>query len=164
MVDQLVERLFRHMAWANGRVLELLQSLPDHAIHFSAWNPYWTVGKLAHHIVISQGRLVSRITREEVNPEIAPPKLASEISQLVGLSSGYDARLLSLVRGYSDLPDAVQFGGKDKFRTSTILIQAVQHASEHRVQIADTLASNGLDVLNLDEIDLWAFERWESTN
>lgn len=164
MVDQLVGRLFRHMAWANRRVLELLQSLPDQAIHFSAWNPDWTVGKLAHHIVISQGRLVSRIAKEPLPAEPEPPRQASEISKLIELCWERDARLLSLVSGLADLPDSVQFGDKDKFQTSTILIQAVHHASEHRVQIADILASNSLDVLNLDEIDLWAFERWESTN
>ena len=45
--------------------------------------------------------------------------------------------------------------------TSTILAQAIHHAAEHRAQIADILAANNLDVLNLDKIDLWSFERFE---
>jgi hypothetical protein len=52
--------------------------------------------------------------------------------------------------------------GKDMHAfTSTILAQAIHHAAEHRAQIADILAVNNLDVLNLDKIDLWAFERFE---
>jgi hypothetical protein len=40
-------------------------------------------------------------------------------------------------------------------------VQAIHHASEHRAQISDILAANNLDVLNLDEIDLWSFEKWD---
>jgi hypothetical protein len=35
--------------------------------------------------------------------------------------------------------------------------------SEHRAQISDILAANNMDVLNLDEIDLWSFEKWEKS-
>ena len=42
-------------------MLTILQGLPDEAINFSAWNPDWTVGTIAHHIVIAEGRLISRI-------------------------------------------------------------------------------------------------------
>jgi uncharacterized damage-inducible protein DinB len=38
---------------------------------------------------------------------------------------------------------------------STILAQAIHHATEHRAQIAGALATNGNDAVDLDAIDVW---------
>jgi len=149
------------MAWANNRMLTILQGLPDEAINFSAWNPDWTVGTIAHHIVISEGRLVARVTQQPAAPEIAPPKSAPEIAQLIELSAMNGAQLLALIDTPDEVRRFVRFGNEVEFRTFTILVQAVHHGSEHRAQISDILAANNMDVLDLDAIDLWSFERWE---
>ena len=161
MSNPLVERSFKHMAWANKQMLEILKDLPDEAINFSAWNPDWTVGKIAHHIVIAEGRLISRIVEQPAPTEFDPPQSASDITHLITVCAERDAHLLSLI----DTPDAmrkfIRYGDEVEFLTSTILVQAVHHASEHRAQISDILAANNMDVLNLDEIDLWSFEKFE---
>lgn len=151
------------MAWANKQMLQILQGLPDEAINFSAWNPDWTVGKIAHHIVIAEGRLISRITQQVSPVEFDPPKSASDISDLINVCAERDAQLLSLVNTPDEMRSFVRYGNEVKFLTSTILVQALHHASEHRAQISDILAANNMDVLNLDEIDLWSFEKFEST-
>jgi hypothetical protein len=40
---------------------------------------------------------------------------------------------------------------------STILAQAIHHATEHRAQIAGALATNGNAAIDLDAIDLWEY-------
>jgi hypothetical protein len=40
---------------------------------------------------------------------------------------------------------------------STVLAQAIHHATEHRAQIAGALAAHGIDALDLDELDVWAY-------
>ena len=40
---------------------------------------------------------------------------------------------------------------------STIVGQAIHHATEHRAQIAAALATNGIDAIDLDELDVWAY-------
>jgi len=151
------------MAWANKQMLTILQGLPDEAINFSAWNPDWTVGKIAHHIVIAEGRLISRIVNQPSPPEPDAPTTAAGIKELISICAERDAQLLSLVDTPDEMRTFVRYGNEVAFLTSTILVQAVHHASEHRAQISDILASNNLDVLNLDEIDLWSFEKWERT-
>jgi uncharacterized damage-inducible protein DinB len=163
MSNPLVERSFKHMAWANKQMLTILQGLPDEAINFSAWNPDWTVGKIAHHIVIAEGRLISRIVNQPSPPEPDAPTTAAGIKELISICAERDAQLLSLVDTPDEMRTFVRYGNEVAFLTSTILVQAVHHASEHRAQISDILASNNLDVLNLDEIDLWSFEKWERT-
>jgi uncharacterized damage-inducible protein DinB len=163
MSNPLVERSFKHMAWANKQMLTILQGLPDEAINFSAWNPDWTVGKIAHHIVIAEGRLISRIVNQPSPTEPDAPTTAAGIKELISICAERDAQLLSLVDTPDEMRIFVRYGNEVAFLTSTILVQAVHHASEHRAQISDILVSNNLDVLNLDEIDLWSFEKWERT-
>ena len=161
MSNSLVERSFKHMAWANKQMLEILKSLPDEAINFSAWNPDWTVGTIAHHIVIAEGRLISRVIEQPAPAEFDPPKTAAEIEKLISICAERDAQLLSLIDTPDQMRKFVRYGTEVEFLTSTILVQAVHHASEHRAQISDILAANNMDVLNLDEIDLWSFEKFE---
>jgi len=42
---------------------------------------------------------------------------------------------------------------------STILSQSIHHATEHRAQIASALESKGFTPVDLDELDLWAYEK-----
>jgi uncharacterized damage-inducible protein DinB len=149
------------MAWANKQMLEILKSLPDEAINFSAWNPDWTVGTIAHHIVIAEGRLISRVIEQPAPVEFDPAKTAAEIEKLISICAERDAQLLSLIDTPDQMRKFVRYGSEVEFLTSTILVQAVHHASEHRAQISDILAANNMDVLNLDEIDLWSFEKFE---
>jgi uncharacterized damage-inducible protein DinB len=160
MSNPLVERSFKHMAWANQQMLQILKELPDEAINFSAWNPDWTVGKIAHHIVIAEGRLISRIIQQPAPEEFEPPVTSAGIEQLITICAERDAQLLALINTPDEMRKFVRYGTEVEFLTSTILVQAVHHASEHRAQISDILAANKMDVLNLDDIDLWSFEKY----
>jgi len=163
MSNPLVERSFKHMAWANNQMLTILQGLPDEAINFSAWNLDWTVGKIAHHIVIAEGRLIARIINQPAPAEPDAPTTSAGIKELISVCAERDAQLLSLIDTPDEMRTFVRYGKEVSFLTSTILVQAVHHASEHRAQISDILAANKMDVLNLDEIDLWSFEKWEES-
>ena len=57
----------------------------------------------------------------------------------------------------------VLYGNEVEFLTSTLIVQSVHHATEHRAQIADILAANKMDALNLDAISLFPFEKWQRT-
>ena len=160
MSNPLVERSFKHMAWANQQMLQILKELPDEAINFSAWNPDWTVGKIAHHIVIAEGRLISRIIQQPAPEEFEPPVTSAGIEQLITICAERDAQLLALINTPDEMRKFVRYGTEVEFLTSTILVQAVHHASEHRAQISDILAANKMDALNLDDIDLWSFEKY----
>ena len=73
------------MAGQTSRCLRDCRVYPMKRINFSAWNPDWTVGTIAHHIVIAEGRLISRITEQPAPAEFDPPKSASDISKLISV-------------------------------------------------------------------------------
>ena len=161
MSDATLSRLFRHMAWANNQLFTQLTILPETALSYSAWNPEWTVSKIANHIVIAQGRFLTRLQKIEPLPESEFEATTEGMRSLVQKSAENDAKL----HQFLDLPDEmltfIRYGKTVSFLTSSVLAQVIHHATEHRAQIADILAVNKMDVINLDALDLWSFERSE---
>lgn len=158
MADPTLRRLLEHMGWANQQMFATLQSLPESTLVLSAWNPEWQIGVIANHMVVASGRLISRITGEPAESEAAAPKSSQELAALAALAADRDRRLLDLADVQDGPRTFVRYGEQVEFFASTILAQAIHHATEHRAQIADILAVNNQDVLNLDSMDLWSFE------
>ena len=158
MKSEIVEQLFKHSAWANHQLFAQLSQLPDEALSLSGWNPEWTVGKLANHIVSAQGRMWARATHQSVGEEIDAPWTSAGMMQLDELSRRNDAKLFALLEKPNELMNFSRLGTDVQFMRSTILAQVVHHATEHRTQISDILAMNNLDVINLDSLDQWSFE------
>ena len=85
-----------------------------------------------------------------------PPTTAAELAELAARCADHDAR----IRAQAALPDGpagYSDPGAEMRARSTIVGQAIHHATEHRAQIAGALATNGMDVIDLDALDLWAY-------
>ena len=161
MSDVTLTRLFRHMAWANNQLFTQLSTLPEAALSFSAWNPDWTVGKIANHIVIAQGRLISRIEKRSAPNEIEFPYTSEGMKNLANLAKLNDEKIQTMLDLPEEMLTFIRYGETVSFLNTSVIAQFVHHATEHRAQIADILAVNNMDVINLDAIDLWGFERSE---
>ena len=57
-----LQRLLKHMAWANQKTIEHLMTLPPSALQAFATNPEWKVAEIIRHIVASGNFYVYRIT------------------------------------------------------------------------------------------------------
>ena len=157
-----LERLLKHMAWANQQTIAHLQTLPDDALSAFATNPEWKVSEIIRHIVESGRFYVYRITGNF--PEI-PGEKAEEphsISDLALLKSRAEAidRALLECEPLEDIE--IEFTNYEKKLVkrwrSTILSQSIHHATEHRAQIASALEAKGFKPVDLDELDLWSYE------
>lgn len=160
--DATTDRLFRHMAWANATFIERLARLPANRLEFSSpGSEEWTVGRILAHFVGSAGFYAARLDGAPVPPRPEPPLDADEVRAVAALCAEHDARL----RMQAAMPDAISTYVRDG-RTihrarSTILAQAIHHATEHRAQIAAALAANGVDAIDLDALDVWAYSDYE---
>lgn len=161
MSDVTLERLFRHMAWANNRLFNQLSELPEHVLNFSGWNPEWTVGKIANHIVIAQGRFLTRLQKVDPLLEHDFPLTSAGMKDLSEKALDNDQQLIKFLGFPDELLTFIRYGKEVSFMRSTVIGQIIHHATEHRAQIADIMAVNNMDVINLDESDLWSFERSE---
>ena len=161
MSDVTLSRLFRHMAWANNRLFTQLSTLPEQTLLYSAWNPEWSVGKIANHIVIAQGRLISRLEKLSAPEEIEFPLTSVGMTELAKKAEFNDKKIQEFLEMPEEMLTFVRYGETVSFLSTSVIAQFVHHATEHRAQIADIMAVNKMDVINLDAIDLWSFERFE---
>lgn len=163
-MNSITDKSLRHMAWANEQMLNIIIELPDDAINFSSWNTDWTIGKIVNHIVDSQGSLNARITGQPSPEKVPEAATAAGISDLILIFKERDAHILSIASAPDQIRTIERNGNKVEFLTSTVIAQSVHHATEHRVQISDILATNKMDVLNLDELSFFRFEKWLASN
>jgi uncharacterized damage-inducible protein DinB len=154
--DPTLDRLLRHMAWANTSLLAQLAGLTDEALAFAAPRNEWSAARILAHLVSAAGGYASRLEGVPRPPDTEPPTSVAQLAAIVARCASFDARL----RAQATLPDVLiahPHPDRPARARSTILAQAIHHATEHRAQIAGALATNGLDAIDLDELDLWAF-------
>lgn len=160
-----------HMAWANQEIIGKINELPKEALSAYAVNPEWTVGTILRHIGSASNWYVWRLldrdafTSEEKAfwdarlkdaDEEAP--LMQDISNVLAILKDSDAWLLEQsLHPDADVPREFR-GEQHVFKRSTILSQAVHHATEHRAQAVSALELRGFDSIILDDYDVWSYQ------
>ena len=154
--DPTLDRLLRHMAWANASLFEGLAGLPDESLAVAAPRNEWPVGRILAHLVDAADRYAARLEGVPRPADTEPPTTGAEVAAQAARCAAIDARLrvqAAVPDGPSPSPDPANPGRA----RSTVLAQAIHHATEHRAQIAGALATNGIDAVDLDALDLWAY-------
>ena len=166
-----MEKILRHMAWANQEVIGKIAQLPEEALAAYVVNPDWTVGTIVRHIGSASNWYVWRLLDREVftadqraywdarlkDDDEESPKM-KDIKYVLEVLRDSDAQLLE----QSQMPDVNvprEFRGEQHvFKRSTILSQAVHHATEHRAQAVSALEARGFTSINLDDFDVWSYQ------
>lgn len=148
------------MKWANQRVFSAVSLLPDSALDSYIVNPEWSARHILQHIVSGADWFVYRLTGTEWS-DIKIPTTMADVAPLADTLSKRDDMIL----GAAELPDEeitqTIEGKSETYFRSTMLMQAIHHATEHRAQLIDALEYKSFKPINLDGIDLWAFENFE---
>lgn len=157
--DATTDRLLRHMAWANQALLARLAAQPDAALALTAPMNEWSAGRILIHLVNAAGNYANRLEglarSEPRDSTLSATHLPEDLPTLAERLAGFDARL----RAAASMPEgpAAYPGDDEAYPRSTVIAQAIHHATEHRAQIAGALATNGNAAIDLDAIDLWEF-------
>ncbi|TRZ72735.1 MAG: hypothetical protein D4Q78_03175 [Streptomycetaceae bacterium] len=150
------EKLLLHMAWANQFVLAKLEELSQTDWQLKLTEDDWSIQELANHIVLAAGGYAQRVSGEWVYSNL-------EQGMMIPLADlqNYCGQADEILRVQSHKPDSIDTymrqGLEIERSRSTIISQSIHHATEHRAQISDTLKVHGIRILDLDEIDLWAY-------
>jgi uncharacterized damage-inducible protein DinB len=164
-----VARLLRHMAWANQETIKHLQALPEESLKSYATNPEWFVAEIIHHIVDSADHYVLSITGKPAitkkgDPCIADIENLADLTRLAEQAAAVDGLLVAAADLDDVWLDLENDSGKFQRLRSTVLSQAIHHATEHRAHIASALEAKGFEPINLDDISLWDYETYETAN
>lgn len=108
------------------------------------------------HLVSAAGGYASRLERVARPPDPEPPASAAQLAEIASRCAALDARLRAQATQPDDLVAHPNPDRPARAR-STILAQAIHHATEHRAQIAGALSTNGIEAIDLDALDLWAY-------
>ena len=150
------EKLLLHMAWANQYVLASLEGLSDSDWQLKLTNEDWSIQELANHIVLAAGGYAQRVSGNAISTGLNM-SMVIPLAQLQEYCSKAD-EVLRIESHKSDSVDTYIREGRSVERSrSTIISQSIHHATEHRAQISDTLKVHGIRILDLDEIDVWAY-------
>ena len=152
--DPTLDRLLRHMAWANAQLVARLLEQPNDALALTAPRNEWSAGRILAHVLNAAQGYSSRMAGVARPPDMDPPTSTAELADLGARLATADASL----RSQATEPDVlVSHPDPDRGQDlrSTILAQSIHHATEHRAQIAGALATNGNNALDLDAIDVW---------
>ena len=164
------EKLLKHMAWANQAIFTKVAELPDSALDAYAVNPGWTAREIVRHITSSATWYGYRLLDQSVISDVEksawqekldateiPPASMKVMTIILERASEADALLLEAAR----LPEGTMVhetpSGLVTRARSTIISQAIHHATEHRAQLVSALEAKGFTTINLDDFDLWAF-------
>src|SRR3954453_3014123 len=94
-VDPPLDRLLRHMAWANATMFDWLGGLADEALGLASPRNEGTAGRILAHLVDSAGGEASRPEGVPPQTKIEPPPEIAGLAELARTCAAFDSRLRS---------------------------------------------------------------------
>jgi uncharacterized damage-inducible protein DinB len=165
-----LEKMLRHMAWANQEIISKVAEMPDAALDSYIVNPQWTAREIIRHIASSATwygwRLMDKTQWDQATTDAWQKKLdlteiQPQTSKDIAISLQYlrDADAVLLEESRRPEGDVLrEWEGRQIIRKrSTIIAQSIHHATEHRAQLVDALEFKGFTGINLDDFDVWGF-------
>ena len=157
MTETLLD-LFRHHQWANEKIVEYSRQQPDELLDGSVAGTYGTPRATLMHFISSEEWYLYRLTGKEfddaVNEDDPFPGFDDLHRRVVrnGEAVLEVARTMTYGPTYRTMPD--EEGKSYEVNTPLVLVQVINHATEHRAHIMTTLSALGAEPI---EIDAW---RW----
>jgi uncharacterized damage-inducible protein DinB len=155
MTEHNLEKLFEHNDWANLQIIRACSMLNDEQLDAEPQSV--TLGNirstLMHLVTSQQGylRLLTLPLEERQEPVPTPPFV-----ELQDLASSSGKALLALSRGESKTLMKGRLQTRDGFFVEpwVIMVQIINHATEHREQIKSMLSALGVTP---PDIDGWTY-------
>jgi uncharacterized damage-inducible protein DinB len=151
MTTSLTE-MFRHNRWANETLLEACRNLTDEQRSTTVEGTYGELGYTLIHIVRGESFYVALLTGWEPPVRWEIPGPWPGIDVLLERSRFTGDRLTAI--GEHANPDTLVDRGDTQVPTSVLLVQAINHATEHRAHAATILTQLGIEP---PPVDGWTF-------
>lgn len=156
-MNEALTEFYKHNLWANMRLLDVCATLTDDQLDLNAPGTYGSVRNTLVHLAGAEIRYVARLRGEEPDNTVI-----HETKDFPGISALQE----SLRRtGESLIRVAEEFDAKQILRGTwrgepyelpaiIVMLQAINHATEHRMHIVGILNQNGIETPDMDG---WAY-------
>ncbi len=150
--ENILAKLFEHNNWANLQIIQACAALTDEQLDAEPQSATaGTIRHTLHHLVSSQRGYLSLLTLPVEERNNAP--LAFDEMQESARSSGEG--LLALAKDESSQHLMAQLRTRDGYFVEpwVVMLQAINHATEHREQIKNMLSALGVTPPSIDGWD-----------
>jgi uncharacterized damage-inducible protein DinB len=149
--------LFRHNLWANLTLLDLCATLPDEVLATNVPGTYGSIRETLPHLVGAEERYLAALV---AGPERRNPTLeqtAPDLATLQEHARQSGERFITFAETVEGNPTLqVTWRGKSyEMPAALFLVQAINHATEHRTQIKTGLTLAGITP---PELDGWTWD------
>lgn len=152
MTNNFLEKLFEHNNWANLQIIEACSALSDEQLDAEPQSATkGTIRRTLLHLVNSQRGYLALLTLPvEARLQAVPP--ITDLQESARLSG---EGLLALARDASGLFHQTQLQTTDGYYVEpwVVLLQVINHATEHREQIKSMLTFLGVTPPSIDGWD-----------
>lgn len=156
-MNDLITELYEHNRWANLTLLDSCKDLEDEQLDAAdAVGFYGSIRETFLHLASAEGRYVLRLKGSPAPPPQGEKQGWPGIEELRSRLDASGQELAELARKTpDDLEIKSKMGDNDfTFVAALVKIQAINHATEHRAQIAAMLTQHGHTP---PEIDGWNY-------
>ena len=152
MTENFLEKLFEHNNWANQRIIQACSALSDEQLDAEPHSA--TKGSIRRtllHLVNSQRGYLALLTLP-VEARLQTPPAITDLQESARISR---ESLLSLVRDESSKFPKARLQTTDGYFVEpwVIIVQIINHATEHREQIKSMLSALGVTPPDMDGWD-----------
>ena len=152
MTDHFLEKLFEHNNWANQKIIEACSALSDEQLDAEPQSiTKGTIRRTLTHLVGSQNGYLSLLTLPVEERSSARARTFVELQESI-IKSGEG--LLALARGEKrPLNSQLQTANEYFVEAWVVMLQVINHATEHREQIKSMLTALGVTPPDIDGWD-----------
>ncbi len=144
--ESFITGIFRHNTWANLRLLEACRQLSDEQMDATVPGTYGSIRDTLFHIVGGEMSYVGRVTGRE-------PENSARSGEFPGIDAleryarwcGEELLQLAPSARAGDVVTEVWENKKGQYNLTDLLTQAINHATEHRAQVATVLTQQGIE-------------------
>jgi uncharacterized damage-inducible protein DinB len=155
MTEKILARLFEHNNWANLQIIQACTALRDEQLDAQpAGATYGSIRATLLHLVDAQRGYLAFLTQPiEIRRQDRPPLKYAELRDSASASG---KGLLALAQNETDQVPQARLETRDGFWVEpwVVLVQVINHATEHREQIKSMLSALGVTP---PEIDSWMY-------
>ena len=155
MNENILTKLFEHNNWANLQIIQACSTLTDEQLDAEPQTAMkGSIRTTLWHLINSQKDYLSQLIGTEAGFNWQAPPDFDELQQA---ASSTGEGLIALARNESNKSLKTKFQ-KDGYSVEpwVVMVQAINHASEHREQIKSMLSSLGVSPPRLDG---WGYGR-----
>lgn len=160
MTGQFLEKLFEHNNWANGRIIQVCAALSEEQLDAEPKSAtQGSIRSTLFHLVNAQRGYLRLLTLPVEERRKALPDLL--FAELESSASASGEALLALARDESgtSTKGRLQETGGYTVEPWVVMLQIINHATEHREQIKSMLTSLGVTPPGMDGWDYGEFTK-----